>query len=89
MHSRCDTHRAVAGSFGLEISGHCVPNVHVPIAATVPNLRHLEWFHDHVRIARELVDGYREPVGGALLPSERPGHGLTFRAERAQRYLVA
>jgi L-alanine-DL-glutamate epimerase-like enolase superfamily enzyme len=80
---------ALVRSLGLDVSAHCAPYLSAPVAAVTPNLRHVEWFHDHVRIARELVDGYREPVGGALEPSDRPGHGLSFRDDRAQRYLVA
>lgn len=41
---------AVAAAHHLELSGHCAPHLHVHAAAAVPNLRHLEWFHDHVRI---------------------------------------
>ena len=41
---------AVAAAHHLEISGHCAPHLHVHAAAAIPNLRHLEWFHDHVRI---------------------------------------
>lgn len=80
---------AVAAAHGLEVSGHCAPYVTAPVAAATPNLRHLEWFHDHVRIARELVDGYAEPVGGALPPADGPGHGLGFRAAAAERFRVA
>ena len=79
----------LVASFGVDVSAHCAPYLSAAVAAVTPNLRHVEWFHDHVRVARELVDGYREPVGGALQPSDRPGHGLTFRADRAERYLVA
>lgn len=41
-------------------------------AAAVPNLRHLEWFHDHVRIERILFDGTLTPDGGALTPAPTP-----------------
>jgi hypothetical protein len=47
---------------GLQISGHCAPHLHVHAAAAVPNLRHLEWFHDHVRIESMLFDGTPRPV---------------------------
>ena len=30
-----------------------------------PNLRHLEWFHDHVRIESMLFDGVLDPNGGS------------------------
>jgi L-alanine-DL-glutamate epimerase-like enolase superfamily enzyme len=45
---------AVAAAKGLQVSGHCAPNLHAHVAAAVPNLRHLEYFHDHVRIETML-----------------------------------
>jgi L-alanine-DL-glutamate epimerase-like enolase superfamily enzyme len=72
---------AVAASFGLEVSGHCAPHLHVHAAAATPNLRHLEWFHDHVRIESMFFDGTLDPRGGSLTPrDDAPGHGLTIRA---------
>jgi L-alanine-DL-glutamate epimerase-like enolase superfamily enzyme len=80
---------AVAASFGLAVSGHCAPNLHAPVAAATPNLRHLEWFHDHVRIESMLFDGNLDPVGGSVMPGpERPGHGMTLVDEAADRYRV-
>ncbi len=55
---------AVAAAHGLEVSGHCAPHAHVAALTAVPNLRHLEWFHDHVRIERMLFDGCLDPGGG-------------------------
>ncbi|MDH2416015.1 enolase C-terminal domain-like protein [Nocardioides sp. CER19] len=80
---------AVAAAHGLDVSAHCAPYLTAPVAAATPRLRHLEWFHDHVRIARELVEGYADPVDGALLPLDGPGHGLRLRREAAERYRVA
>jgi L-alanine-DL-glutamate epimerase-like enolase superfamily enzyme len=78
---------AVAASYGLQISGHCAPHLHVHAAAAVPNLRHLEWFHDHVRIESMLFDGTLDPSGGDVRPnSSAPGLGLAFRAADAERY---
>jgi L-alanine-DL-glutamate epimerase-like enolase superfamily enzyme len=79
---------AFAAAQGLDVSGHCAPYLTAPVAAVTPRLRHVEWFHDHVRIARELVEGYAEPVGGTLAPTDGPGHGLRLRAA-AERYRVA
>jgi L-alanine-DL-glutamate epimerase-like enolase superfamily enzyme len=68
---------AVAASFGLEVSGHCAPNLHAPVAAATPNMRHLEWFHDHVRIESTLFGGALDPAGGLVRPHpDRPGHGM-------------
>ena len=78
---------AVAASYGLQISGHCAPHLHVHAAAAVPNLRHLEWFHDHVRIESTLFDGTLDPSGGVIRPDPAaPGLGLTFRDADAEHY---
>ena len=63
-----------------QVSAHCAPNLHAPVAAAVPNLRHIEYFHDHHRIETMLFEGTLSPNGGAMTPdSSRPGHGLSFR----------
>ncbi|MFI6146986.1 enolase C-terminal domain-like protein [Streptomyces sp. NPDC051109] len=81
---------ALAEAAGMDISGHCAPHVHAHVAAAVPNLRHLEWFHDHVRIERLLFDGVLDPTCGVINPGAAgaPGLGLTFRAELAERHRV-
>ncbi len=80
---------AVAASFGLEISGHCGPHLHAHVAAATPNLRHLEWFHDHVRIETMFFDGTLDPTGGAITPdADAPGNGLTFKAADVESYRV-
>ena len=71
---------AVAASYGLDISGHCGPHLHAHAAAATPNLRHLEWFHDHVRIESMFFDGTLDPTGGVIRPDPTAaGHGLTLR----------
>ena len=54
---------AVAASQGFDVSGHCAPHLHVAALAAIPNLRHLEWFHDHVRIETMLFDGTLDHLG--------------------------
>ncbi|GAA3760982.1 enolase C-terminal domain-like protein [Microbacterium kribbense] len=72
---------AVAASYGLDVSAHCSPHLHAHVAAATPNLRHLEWFHDHVRIETRFFDGALDPQGGTLtLDAAAPGTGLTLRA---------
>ena len=79
----------IAAAHGLDVSAHCAPYLSVPVAAATRNVRHLEWFHDHVRIVRELVDGFSDPVDGALQPAPGPGHGLRLRDRDAEHYRVA
>jgi L-alanine-DL-glutamate epimerase-like enolase superfamily enzyme len=78
---------ALAAAHNLQVSGHCAPNLHAHVAAAVPNLRHLEYFHDHQRIEQLLFDGALDPDGGALRPDPgRPGHGMTLRAADAEPF---
>jgi L-alanine-DL-glutamate epimerase-like enolase superfamily enzyme len=78
---------AVAAGHHLDVSGHCAPHLHVAAAAATPNVRHLEWFHDHVRIESMLFEGALDPAGGTLTPTDDPGHGLTFKHSDAEKYL--
>ncbi|MGZ4435143.1 MAG: enolase C-terminal domain-like protein, partial [Trebonia sp.] len=81
---------AVAAASGLQVSAHCAPNLHAHVCAAVPNLRHLEYFHDHVRIESMLFDGALDPRGGALRPDPaRPGLGLALKAADAEKFRVA
>ncbi|WP_216896632.1 enolase C-terminal domain-like protein [Nocardia alni] len=78
---------AVAAAHNLEISAHCGPHLHAHVGAATPNLRHLEWFHDHVRIETLFFEGALDPSGGSVRPDDAaPGHGLTLRADVAGRY---
>ncbi|MBO0840562.1 MAG: mandelate racemase [Sciscionella sp.] len=80
---------AVTQAAKLPLSAHCAPASHIA-AATVPaNLRHIEYFHDHVRIERLLFDNLPSLRDGFLCPTSDPGNGLVFKADTAQRYRVA
>jgi len=78
--SLCDAHH-------IDLSAHCAPSLHLHAACAAPRLRHLEWFHDHVRIEHMLFDGAPVPRDGMIQPDlSRPGHGLTFKRQDAERY---
>ena len=78
---------ALAAAHNLQVSGHCAPNLHARVGVAVPNLRHVEYFHDHQRIERTLFDGALDPNGGTLTPDpDQPGLGLTLREPDAERY---
>lgn len=73
----------------LPLSTHCAPYVHLHAAAACKQLRHMEYFFDHVRIERMLFDGAAEPIGGALQPDmDRPGIGLEIKRADAERFSV-
>ena len=80
----------LAEAFQTDLSGHCAPALHLHAACAAPRLRHLEWFHDHVRIEHMLFDGAPRPRNGLLLPDPaRPGSGLDFKRQDALRFKVA
>jgi L-alanine-DL-glutamate epimerase-like enolase superfamily enzyme len=78
---------ALAAASGIPVSSHTAPALHLHACAALPGLRHLEYFHDHVRIERMLFDGVLRPLGGALVPDlSRPGLGLDLKRSEAQCY---
>jgi len=78
---------ALAAAHSMQVSGHCAPSLHAQVGMAVPNLRHVEYFHDHQRIERLLFDGTLDPQGGALTPDPgQPGLGLQLRSADAERY---
>ena len=81
---------AVAAARGLQVSGHCAPNLHAQVAVAAGNLRHLEYFHDHVRIESMFFDGALDPAGGVLRPDKsRPGLGLALKEANSAPYRTA
>ena len=78
---------ALAAASGLQVSAHCAPSLHAPVAASLPQLRHVEWFADHARLEPLLVDGAPPVTGGALRVGHSPGHGMTL-ADGAARWRI-
>jgi L-alanine-DL-glutamate epimerase-like enolase superfamily enzyme len=80
---------ALCEAFHIDLSGHCAPALHLHVACASPRLRHLEWFHDHVRIEHMLFDGAPTPSEGVIRPdASSPGNGLSFKHQDAARYAV-
>ena len=78
---------ALCDAWGLPLSSHCAPALHLPVAVAAPRVRHIEWFHDHVRIEQMLFDGAPRVRDGMIAPDlSRPGNGLAFRRADAERY---
>jgi L-alanine-DL-glutamate epimerase-like enolase superfamily enzyme len=70
----------LAAAHHIDLSAHCAPAVSAHAFCAVPGLRHLEYFHDHVRVESLAFDGTLDPVGGALRPDRaRTGLGLEVR----------
>jgi L-alanine-DL-glutamate epimerase-like enolase superfamily enzyme len=74
----------------LPLSGHTAPNVHAHVCCALPQVRHIEYFHDHVRIENLFFEGALQPAHGELRPDlSRPGMGLHLRRADVKRYAVS
>ncbi|MDN5760760.1 MAG: mandelate racemase [Microlunatus sp.] len=82
---------ALCDARSMDLSLHCAPQVSAHVAVAVWHLRHLEYFHDHVRIERIVFDGVLTPDAGGLLRPDRsqPGTGLAIREPDIEQYRVA
>ncbi|MGD8815605.1 MAG: enolase C-terminal domain-like protein [Acidobacteriota bacterium] len=70
---------ALCRAFNVPLSAHTAPALHLHVCAASPATLHMEWFHDHVRIERMLLDGFIEPRDGAVAPDlSQPGNGYVF-----------
>ena len=71
----------------VPMSSHCAPALHVALGCAVPQMRHVEWFFDHVRIEQMLFEGAPSPHEGALRPDlVRPGLGLSLKRADAEKF---
>lgn len=78
---------ALCAARGMPLSCHCAPSLHAHLGCMVQAVRHLEYFHDHVRIEEMLFEGAPRAKDGLLRPDpDRPGLGLEFRRQEAQRF---
>ena len=79
----------LAAARHTDLSAHCAPAVSAHAFCAVPRLRHLEYFHDHVRLESMAFDGTLSPQGGALRPDAgRSGLGLQVRWTDLEQYRV-
>ena len=77
----------LANAHGIDVSAHCAPAISAHAFCAVERRRHLEYFHDHVRIEQMLFDGVPEPDGGVLRPDRsRPGNGLELKRREIERW---
>jgi L-alanine-DL-glutamate epimerase-like enolase superfamily enzyme len=80
---------ALCRAYGIPVSAHTAPSIHAHLCCALPNVRHVEYFHDHVRIEEMLFEGAPAPRDGALRPDlTRPGLGLELRKAEAARFAI-
>lgn len=71
----------------LPLSAHTAPALHCHLCCALPPVRHLEYFHDHVRIEQLFFDGLPEVRDGEMHPHlDRPGMGLVLKERDARQY---
>jgi L-alanine-DL-glutamate epimerase-like enolase superfamily enzyme len=78
---------ALCEAHHLPLSAHTAPAIHTHLGCATRPLRHLEYFHDHVRIEKMFFDGIGWPKNGELSPDlSRPGMGVEFKQIDAERF---
>lgn len=79
---------ALCDAFAIPLSAHTAPSLHLAPCCALGPARHVEYFHDHVRIEQMLFDGAQRPRGdGCLYPDlSRPGLGLELKRADASRF---
>ncbi|WP_142848431.1 enolase C-terminal domain-like protein [Telmatospirillum sp. J64-1] len=78
---------ALCEAMSTPLSAHTAPALHLHACCALPALRHMEYFHDHVRIEEMLFEGVTKPRNGKLAPDlSRPGMGLEPRRDVVERW---
>jgi L-alanine-DL-glutamate epimerase-like enolase superfamily enzyme len=78
---------ALCQAHHIPLSAHTAPALHTHVCCAAIPVRHLEYFHDHVRIERMFFDGAPSPVNGELRPDlSRPGMGLEVKHADLKRF---
>lgn len=78
-------------AFEVAFSSHTAPALHAHLCCAAPRARHVEYFHDHVRIEQMFFDGpTTRHKNGFLQPDlSQPGLGLEFKATDAEKFKIA
>jgi len=78
---------ALCEAFHVPLSAHTAPALHTHVCCSATPVRHLEYFHDHVRIEQMFFDGIHPPVDGRLVPDlSRPGMGIDLKQADAESF---
>lgn len=79
----------LAATYAVPLSAHTAPSLHVHPCCALQPVRHVEYFHDHVRIEHMFFDGAATAIDGMIRPNlAQSGLGLEFRASAAQPYCI-
>jgi L-alanine-DL-glutamate epimerase-like enolase superfamily enzyme len=77
-------------AFQVPLSAHTAPALHAHLCCMASRARHVEYFHDHVRIEQMFFAGATtRHQNGFLIPDlSVPGLGLEFKKKNAAKFLV-
>ncbi|GLZ38402.1 mandelate racemase/muconate lactonizing enzyme family protein [Actinokineospora sp. NBRC 105648] len=73
---------AIAEPFGAVLAPHFLPELHVHLAAAVPNCPTVE----HFPLIDDVLSETVEIAGGFATPPERPGHGIRWDRDALDRF---
>ena len=74
---------------GIPLSAHTAPNMQSHICCSLIPVRHVEYFHDHVRIENIFFDGVLKPKIGKLYPDlSADGMGLKLKENDIKNYEI-
>lgn len=81
---------ALCDSFETPLSSHTAPALHAHLCCAVPGARHVEYFHDHVRIEQMFFNGATTAHKKGFLQPDlaEPGLGLEFKERDAAKFQV-
>ena len=78
---------ALCEAHHVPLSAHTAPALHAHLGCAALPMRHLEYFHDHVRIEQMFFDGVLTPIDGKLRPDlSRPGMGIELKRADIRRF---
>jgi L-alanine-DL-glutamate epimerase-like enolase superfamily enzyme len=77
-------------AFQIPLSAHTAPALHAHLCCAADRARHVEYFHDHVRIEQLFFDGATtKHKKGFLRPDfSAPGLGLEFKRKDAAKFWI-
>ena len=81
---------ALCDAFQIPLSAHTAPALHAHLCCVANRAKHVEYFHDHVRIEQMFFDGATtRHQNGFLRPDfSRPGLGLEFKKKNAAKFQI-
>jgi L-alanine-DL-glutamate epimerase-like enolase superfamily enzyme len=77
-------------AFDVPLSSHTAPAIHAHLCCAATRARHVEYFHDHVRIEQMFFEGTTTRHKNGFLHQDlsQPGLGLEFKPRAAAKFQI-